>query len=65
MSSGLPSRSSGGIFDSLSIFSCDFPVRNRSVAVGPGATALTVMLRPHSSLAKMFVIVSTADLVAT
>ena len=29
-----------------------FPFINRSVAVGPGATALTVIFRPRSSLAR-------------
>ena len=64
MSSGWPSRSSGAILARRSISSCGLPSRNSSVAVGPGATALTVMLRPRSSLARTLVIASTAALVA-
>ena len=36
------------------------PLKNRSVAVGPGATAFTEISRPRSSLAKILVRVSTA-----
>ena len=36
--------------------------RNAAVAVGPGATALTVMSRPRNSLARMRVSTSTAAL---
>ena len=50
MSSGVPSRSSGFILAKRSISSCDLPLRNSSVAVGPGATALTVIERPRSLL---------------
>ncbi len=64
MSSGMPSRSRGFIFANRSISSGDFPSRNRSVAVGPGATAFTVMLRPRSSLLRIAPIVSTAALLA-
>ena len=42
MSSGVPSRSSGAILAMRSMSSGDLPLRNRSVAVGPGAMALTV-----------------------
>ena len=46
------------------ICSSVLPLRNKSVAVGPGATAFTEISRPRSSLAKMLVSVSTADFVA-
>src|ERR1700732_3641668 len=63
MSAGWPRRSNGASLAKRSTTSCGLPCRNRSVAVGPGATALTVMLRPRSSLARMLVIASTAALV--
>jgi hypothetical protein len=44
--------------------SLGLPSRNSLVAVGPGAIALTVMLRPRSSLVSTLVIASTAALVA-
>jgi hypothetical protein len=44
--------------------SADLPDRNRSVAVGPGATALTVMLRLRISFERIAVMISIADLVA-
>ena len=47
MSSGWPSRSSGASLAIRSMRSCGLPFRNRSVAVGPGATALTLMARPR------------------
>src|SRR5207244_13616014 len=64
MSSGWPSRSSGASFERCSMTSCGLPSRNRAVAVGPGATALTVMLRPRSSFDSTCVIASTLALVA-
>src|SRR5258707_2897418 len=64
ISAGVPSRSSGFILAKRSINSGDFPTRNRSVAVGPGATALTEMLRPRSSFDRIAVSISTAALVA-
>jgi hypothetical protein len=64
ISCGVPRRSSGFIFAIRSISSCDFPFRNKSVPVGPGAIALTVIDRPRSSLERTAVSVSTADLVA-
>ena len=64
MSSGVPRRSIGFILARRSISSGDLPFRNRSVAVGPGATALTVMPRPRISFDRIAVIVSIADLVA-
>jgi len=47
-----------------SMSSCGLPSRNRSVAVGPGAIALTVIDLPRSSLARIAVSVSTAALLA-
>lgn len=44
--------------------SAGLPFRNRSVPVGPGATALTVIFFPRSSLAAIAVRVSTAAFVA-
>src|SRR5919201_661398 len=64
MSSGVPSRSSGGIEARWSIVAWSLPSRKSGVAVGPGATALTVMSRPRSSRARMSVIASTPPLVA-
>src|ERR1035437_5385843 len=64
ISSGVPSRSSGFILAMRSISSGDLPLRNRSVATGHGATALTVMLRPRNSFDRIAVMVSPADLVA-
>src|ERR1700754_1261913 len=49
MSSGWPKRSSGDISLNSSIRASDLPLRNNSVGIGPGATALTVMLRPRNS----------------
>jgi len=57
-------RSTGGVLAKRSISSWDLPFRKRSVAVGPRATALTVMLRPRSSLARIAVNISTPALVA-
>src|SRR6195256_704614 len=51
MSSGMPSRSSGFIFFNSSISASLLPFKNRSVRTWPGATALTVMFLPRSSLA--------------
>src|SRR5262249_33780644 len=62
MSDGRASRSSGGAAAARSMASCELLDRNRSAAVGPGATALTVMSRPRSSRARINVIVSTAPL---
>ena len=62
MSSGRPSRPSGGSAASCSCSSAVVLCRNASVAVGPGATALTVTSRPRSSLARMRVSTSTAAL---
>src|SRR3954468_16236077 len=64
MSSGVPRRSSGGAEARLSISCWLLPSRNSGVAVGPGATALTVMSRPRSSRARIAVRVSTAALLA-
>src|SRR5258707_14786948 len=64
MSVGVPRRSSGFILAKRSISSGDFPIRNKSVAVGPGATALTVIERPRNSFDRIAVIVSIAALVA-
>lgn len=52
-------RANGGM-----ISSGDLPLRNRSVAVGPGATELTAMSRLRSSLERIPVMVSTAAFVA-
>src|SRR5262249_11617457 len=62
MSSGWPRRSSGASLVRWSMTDCGLPSRNSLVAVGPGATELTVMFRPRSSLARMLVIASTAAL---
>ena len=62
MSSGVPRRPSGGKAASCSCSSAGVLCRNAAVAVGPGATALTVMSRPRSSLARMRVSASTAAL---
>src|SRR6185437_4862287 len=64
MSWGWPRRSSGASLVRLSITACGLPSRNSAVAVGPGAMALTVMLRPRSSLARIWVMASTPALVA-
>ena len=48
MSSGWPRRSSGESLRSHSICSSAFPVRNSSVAVGPGAIAFTVYFDPSA-----------------
>src|SRR5216684_9208861 len=64
ISCGVPRRSRGFIFAMWLMSSCDLQRRNRSVAVGPGAIALTVTDRPRSSLERIAVRVSTADLVA-
>jgi len=64
MSSGWPRRCSGGIFAKAWTCSSVLPSRKSEVAIGPGATAFTVMLRPRSSLAKTCVKASTAALVA-
>jgi hypothetical protein len=64
MSSGRPSRSIGFILAIRSIVSSSLPSRKSAVAVGPGATVLTVMSRPRSSLARMGLIASTAALLA-
>jgi hypothetical protein len=64
MSEGSPSGSSGASFVRWSITSYGLPSRNSFVAVGPGATALTVMLRPRSSLASTCIMASTAAFVA-
>src|SRR5258708_40360343 len=64
ISAAVPSRSSGFILAKRSINSGDFPTRNRSAAVGPGATALTALLRPRSSFDRIAVSISTAALVA-
>src|SRR5258706_13604472 len=64
MSSGVPRRSSGAALARRSMTSGDLPLRKSAVAVGPGATALTVMPLPRNSLARMLVIVSMAALVA-
>ncbi|HEU4444417.1 MAG TPA: hypothetical protein VFR94_07085, partial [Nitrososphaeraceae archaeon] len=50
MSSGWPRRSSGGSLRSSSTCASALPVRNSSVATGPGATAFTMTLRPLNSL---------------
>jgi hypothetical protein len=42
----------------------ELPTRKRSVAVGPGATVLTVTSRPRSSRARIGVSASTAALMA-
>jgi len=64
ISPGVPRRSIGFIFAKRSISSGVLPLRNNSVATGPGATALTAMLRPRNSFDRIAVMVSTADLVA-
>ncbi|KAG1242658.1 hypothetical protein G6F65_022903 [Rhizopus arrhizus] len=64
MSSGCPSRSSGGIVAKCSISSGLLPFKNSSVATGPGATAFTVIRRPRSSLENTCVKLSTAALLA-
>ena len=64
MSCGSPRRSSGGILANCRTCSSLLPSRNSSVATGPGATALTRMLRPRSSLANTAVKASTAALLA-
>src|SRR4051812_16218353 len=61
---GLAQPFSGASFASRSTTSWGLQLRNRSVAVGPGATALTVMFLPRSSLTRTPVIASTAALVA-
>src|SRR3984957_14448045 len=63
-SSGAPSRSSGGSFAIRSSSAASLPSRNIAVAVGPGATALTVMSLPRSSCASVSVSPSTAPLLA-
>src|SRR5882672_8705920 len=64
ISSGMPSRSSGFIFFNSSISASLLPFRNRSVRTWPGATALTVMFLPRSSLASTWTIPSTPALEA-
>ena len=56
MSSGVLSRSSGGSLLRRSTSSCDLPLRNRSVAVGPGATAFTVMLLPRRRTSRLILL---------
>jgi transposase len=51
-------------FVSLACSSSLLPSKNSGVAVGPGATALTVTSRPRSSRARIRVMASTAPLVA-
>src|SRR5258705_12532784 len=63
-SSGVPSRSRGAAFAVRSTTSSDFPRKKRSVAMGPGATALTLICFPRSSRARIAVRVSTAALAA-
>ncbi|SDQ44614.1 cholesterol oxidase [Quadrisphaera sp. DSM 44207] len=63
-SSGVPRRSIGFIRAMRSTVASSLPSRNSGVAVGPGATALTVTSRPRISLARTSVIASTAPLVA-
>ena len=41
------SKTNGFVLASRSMSSSDLPLRNMAVAVGPGATALTVIDRPH------------------
>jgi hypothetical protein len=62
MSSGWPRRCIGIICAIRSMTSSLLPSRNSGVATGPGATALTVMSRPASSLASTRLIASTAPL---
>src|SRR4051812_43976028 len=64
MSAGVPRRSSGGCAASRATVSSSLPSKNRSVAVGPGATVLTVTSRPRSSRARTMVSASTAPLLA-
>ena len=54
ISSGCPRRSKGGILLICSIWPSFLPLRNRSVATGPGAMALTQIFLPRSSLARTF-----------
>src|SRR5690606_4632190 len=63
-SSGVPRRSSGASRARVSIVCSSLPSRNRGVAVGPGATALTVTSLPRSSRASTRVSASTAALEA-
>ena len=62
MSSGRASRSSGDALGELVDLRLVFPFMNSSVATGPGATALTVISRPRSSLASVWTSDSTAAL---
>jgi hypothetical protein len=61
---GVPSRSSGAKAAARSIAAWSLPSKNNAVAVGPGATVLTVMPRPRSSRARIRVSASTAPLLA-
>src|SRR5690606_34397902 len=63
-SAGVPIRSIGFAAAIWSIASWVLPSKNSGVAVGPGATALTVMSRPRSSRARIRVRDSTAPLEA-
>jgi hypothetical protein len=65
MSAGSPSRSRGDILAKFAMVASSLPLRNSGVATGPGPTALTVMSRPRSSRARISVMPSTADLLAT
>ena len=60
MSDGSPRRSRGAACRSRSTTSWGLPSRKSGVAVGPGATALTVASRPRSSRARISVSPSTA-----
>jgi hypothetical protein len=64
MSSDVPSRPSGAALVSVSISCWLLPSKKSGVAVGPGATALTVTSRPRISRARISVIASTAPLLA-
>ena len=65
MSSGVANRSNGLILAKRSIMSCDLPFKNKSVAVGPGATVLTVISLPRNSLLRIALRVSIAAFVNT
>lgn len=64
MSSVWPRRPCGHIDMDRWIHSSVPPLKNMSVATGPGATQLTVMRVPLSSLARILVMASTAALEA-
>jgi len=55
ISSGSAKRSNGLILANCSICLFDFPTKNKSVAVGLGATAFTVIDLPRNFFAKIAV----------